>query len=312
MELYQALENIKRIGPIFAEEEILCIREHKDEAIPELLRYVQYIVDNPNTYKIPFKKYDELPYAMFLLAEFRVNDALEPFIKMLEFDKKTANLLLGDLITSACGRLIASVAHEDDIDRIKLVIENTEIDGYQRFAALQSLVTMYFTGTYSREELVSYLGYVLNLVSESNDNGDDTFITFLVLFCHTVHAKEHFSRIMELYDKEMINRSIIQREEFPMESCENDIEPVFEKYILDRHTLIDDTIKEMSWWYCFKPKTEDHEIQAQSDNTFSPSSSSGLSSKSNQTVSKKAKMGRNDPCPCGSGKKYKKCCLNKG
>ena len=24
-----------------------------------------------------------------------------------------------------------------------------------------------------------------------------------------------------------------------------------------------------------------------------------------------AKIGRNDPCPCGSGKKYKKCCLNK-
>ncbi|MDD5596258.1 MAG: SEC-C metal-binding domain-containing protein [Candidatus Omnitrophica bacterium] len=21
-----------------------------------------------------------------------------------------------------------------------------------------------------------------------------------------------------------------------------------------------------------------------------------------------AKVGRNDPCPCGSGKKYKKCC----
>ncbi|HLY11576.1 MAG TPA: YchJ family protein [Planctomycetota bacterium] len=24
-----------------------------------------------------------------------------------------------------------------------------------------------------------------------------------------------------------------------------------------------------------------------------------------------AKAGRNDPCPCGSGKKYKQCCLNK-
>ena len=22
-------------------------------------------------------------------------------------------------------------------------------------------------------------------------------------------------------------------------------------------------------------------------------------------------VGRNDPCPCGSGKKYKKCCVNK-
>ncbi len=26
-------------------------------------------------------------------------------------------------------------------------------------------------------------------------------------------------------------------------------------------------------------------------------------------ASKEAKIGRNDPCPCGSGKKYKKCCL---
>jgi len=24
-----------------------------------------------------------------------------------------------------------------------------------------------------------------------------------------------------------------------------------------------------------------------------------------------SKIGRNDPCPCGSGKKYKKCCVNK-
>jgi preprotein translocase subunit SecA len=27
--------------------------------------------------------------------------------------------------------------------------------------------------------------------------------------------------------------------------------------------------------------------------------------------SKKSKVGRNDPCPCGSGKKYKKCCYPK-
>jgi uncharacterized protein YecA (UPF0149 family) len=24
------------------------------------------------------------------------------------------------------------------------------------------------------------------------------------------------------------------------------------------------------------------------------------------------KLGRNDPCPCGSGKRFKKCCLNAG
>jgi len=30
--------------------------------------------------------------------------------------------------------------------------------------------------------------------------------------------------------------------------------------------------------------------------------------KKSKTVVKGAKIGRNDPCPCGSGKKYKKCC----
>jgi len=29
---------------------------------------------------------------------------------------------------------------------------------------------------------------------------------------------------------------------------------------------------------------------------------------SRQTVTRGKKIGRNDPCPCGSGKKYKKCC----
>ena len=30
--------------------------------------------------------------------------------------------------------------------------------------------------------------------------------------------------------------------------------------------------------------------------------------RTSSTVVKPPKIGRNDPCPCGSGKKYKKCC----
>jgi preprotein translocase subunit SecA len=30
-----------------------------------------------------------------------------------------------------------------------------------------------------------------------------------------------------------------------------------------------------------------------------------------QAAPREKKVGRNDPCPCGSGKKYKKCCANK-
>ena len=33
-----------------------------------------------------------------------------------------------------------------------------------------------------------------------------------------------------------------------------------------------------------------------------------LEQKKSGTIVKGPKIGRNDPCPCGSGKKYKKCC----
>ena len=36
--------------------------------------------------------------------------------------------------------------------------------------------------------------------------------------------------------------------------------------------------------------------------------STNLGTGPRQPVKAKAKVGPNDPCPCGSGKKYKKCC----
>jgi len=32
--------------------------------------------------------------------------------------------------------------------------------------------------------------------------------------------------------------------------------------------------------------------------------------RSGTRVRKRARLGRNEPCHCGSGKKYKRCCLN--
>jgi uncharacterized protein len=37
----------------------------------------------------------------------------------------------------------------------------------------------------------------------------------------------------------------------------------------------------------------------------------GAPETSAQTPRQSAKVGRNDPCPCGSGKKFKKCCGEK-
>jgi preprotein translocase subunit SecA len=42
-----------------------------------------------------------------------------------------------------------------------------------------------------------------------------------------------------------------------------------------------------------------------------PAAGAAGASDGGKKAATKVKVGRNDPCPCGSGKKYKKCCLNK-
>lgn len=53
---------------------------------------------------------------------------------------------------------------------------------------------------------------------------------------------------------------------------------------------------------------EDDEDEYPDDNDFD---SFELPFPPQTIVNQQPKIGRNDPCPCGSGKKYKKCCLNK-
>lgn len=52
--------------------------------------------------------------------------------------------------------------------------------------------------------------------------------------------------------------------------------------------------------------TDENEVEK-----FISKKPSNLHAVGNTTMFKRKKIGRNDPCPCGSGKKYKKCCLPK-
>ena len=67
----------------------------------------------------------------------------------------------------------------------------------------------------------------------------------------------------------------------------------------DRIVPFKDAIKELAGWHAFSdsgnavpapPDLPSHEVQPPATNPLRG-------------------IGRNDPCPCGSGKKYKKCCL---
>lgn len=87
-------------------------------------------------------------------------------------------------------------------------------------------------------------------------------------------------------DLDFVERTLKQEKEKVLEHYRNDV----------HHKLIDDAIDELQGWACFHEYSynEEEDIEDVYINT--------------QTVVKDFKTGRNDPCPCGSGKKYKKCC----
>jgi hypothetical protein len=77
----------------------------------------------------------------------------------------------------------------------------------------------------------------------------------------------------------------------------------------DRLGPLEDAIGELSGWYGFSDAAKrDQERRATGSGDAHPA----FAGTPQSFVDPFKGVGRNDPCPCGSGKKFKKCCLNRG
>jgi len=73
-----------------------------------------------------------------------------------------------------------------------------------------------------------------------------------------------------------------------------------------REPLITDMAEAMGWMQCFHNADSDDEPQGEPDGDLMESPSSEWATVPIRRTA--PKVGRNEPCPCGSGKKFKKCC----
>lgn len=82
------------------------------------------------------------------------------------------------------------------------------------------------------------------------------------------------------------------------EDCEITLEIDFEKLYYNMHDANADWLYNLEEWNNILPSEKRDEITKEFN-------------QSKIFTHEDKKIGRNDPCPCGSGKKYKKCCINK-
>jgi hypothetical protein len=171
------------------------------------------------------------------------------------------------------------------------MIEDAAVNEFVRSACLRSLVVLVVEGELTRDHAVEYFRGLF----QGKLKREPGFIWgALISASCDLYPKELLQEIQQAYDDQLVDLSIVQMDDV-QHTLAQDKQGVLREFKQYRGSFIEDTITEMRWWACFKQDTRSAYKQPTA---------------ANQPVIKKQKIGRNDPCPCGSGKKYKKCCLN--
>ncbi len=290
-EIIAALTHTAKPFPRQAVEEAVKQRE---AITPELLRILEYCTANIKTIS---RQEDYLAhiYAFYLLSQFREPRAYRPFVDFVSSDQESVRLALGDVLTEDLQRMLASVCG-GDTSLIRRIIENPDLDEFLRAAGLGAYIVLVSEGLVEREEAIGYFRSLF----QGGLKREECFVWgALVSCCCDLHPGELMAEIEQAFEDDLVELSFIGMS-YVREKLEKTRDEVMVKTRQDiNHTLISDTIREMSFWPCFKdePKTKPEKEP--------PTLPPGWPVAPVRTA---PKVGRNEPCPCGSGKKYKKCC----
>jgi hypothetical protein len=237
-------------------------------------------------------------YAMFLLAQFRETRAYPLIVRFASLSGHLLDSLCGDFITEDLGQVLASVCG-GELEGIQSVIENEDADEWARGAALSSLVTLVAAGQKNRDEIVDYFGrlYRGKLTRQWSHVWDT-----LVSYSSDLYPAELLNDIEQAYEEGLVDPGYIRFDDVKRDLAMGK-DQVLARLADDPHRrMVEDTVREMGWWACFRDDQAKGTIQPPANLRPAPTAASS------QIKNTKPKTGRNEPCPCGSGKKYKKCC----
>lgn len=239
-------------------------------------------------------------HAMFLLAKWREASAWPVFRKLYSLPEKTGYDLLSDTITEDGPRLLASVVGKR-LDELRALIEDESLDQYCRGSGVDALTCLVAWGELSRAELVAYLRELLTRKLRGVPANEHIFAAAVSAACD-LEAWELRPEIEAAFACGVVDEDYIDMEFF-LDAEAGKWGSEWQKFCED-HAGIDDVAAETAW-LDEPPKEEPLPDEALLP---PPKDSFGRIAGFAEPYIAPPKIGRNDPCSCGSGKKFKKCC----
>jgi hypothetical protein len=261
--------------------------ERREAVIPALLHVLEDARQRPSHYSQE-PHWTILSFACYLLAQFREKKAFKPLIALLMLPAKTADELFGDLICEDMGRVLASVYDGDDA-LLRSLIENPDAYEFARGAsAISCYQCLLQAGEVKRKDLEAYF---LELLETKLEREPSEVWNAVTAACGDLGFAMLVPAIQRAFEDDLCDHMFYGFEQIAAAAKSGGAAFWKEKAI-----LIDDTIAETKGWNCWHAPTAPKRPMALPINPkyFIPSAA--------------PKVGRNDPCPCGSGKKFKKCC----
>jgi hypothetical protein len=207
--------------------------------------------------------------------------------------------LFGDTITEGLSQVFASV-YDGNPAPLHGLVENEQVNEFVRSAALNTFLVLEHTDQMPRDTV---LEYIRSLFHGKLQRTPSYAWSSLVCVVADLPAPELLEDVRQAYADGFVDTMVAD-----LEGIERDANAPKPRR-RDRQHLITDAIAEMEWWASFHPEDSWPKKMPNTDIPMpSPPPHVPTSYAAPKPYVSEPKIGRNDRCPCGSGKKYKKCC----
>jgi hypothetical protein len=273
--------------------------QSRDAMVPEFLDYIGKLqsagIDD-------LEGMDAFVFIFFLLAEWRETRAYRPLTTLLRRDPEFLDALMGDSITEASARVMAGV-FDGDLQPLFDILLDDDADGFLRGEMFDTLAIVALENPDLRPGITQFLIDFFDLTGTVT--GEEVWWAWAECIAALGLANMD-TAVRAVFDSGLITPDHSRIEDFT-ERLQATVDAGRPDWFtgISSNTLITDTIAELAPWYCFTPEYVAKKAAGRLNVMSSLMPRSGDPFNGVFT----GKIGRNDPCPCGSGKKFKKCCL---
>lgn len=270
-------------GP-FPKDALLWARDHWTEAAPVLAAAVKRCA---TAHAMSEAEADLAFFAIHLFAD-RRDAAIAPHLYALARPPSRLDEILGDVTTDHLNRLLLGICG-NDVAPLRAVLEDQRADPYVRNAFLLAWRWHVMSGAVDRAEAWRVL---LDLRGRLDGEEDAVLRHQWAETLISLDPDAAWPLVREGFQTGWLDEAVVGLSDYEAD-CDlwrSDPEGQRDTFLLEEGP-IGDVIAFLERWVS--------EAGQSDEEPFEP------------VVNPYRDVGRNDPCPCGSGKKFKKCCLGK-